>query len=172
MTAPYRVEKLATHHDRKSSSCGSQALDRYFRELVSQDAKRRLSNCFVAVDLSGVVAGYYTLASAGIVTADLPDKLLAKLPRYGSVPAALIGRLAISVAHHGKGLGAALIADAIDRTVASDAAVFAVLVDAKDASAKAFYQKLAFEELKSNPMSLFLPIATALAARAPGGGRT
>ena len=60
-----------------------------------------------------MIAGYYTLASASILLSDLPETLAKKLPRYPSVPAVRMGRLAVSDSFKGKGLGAALLADAL-----------------------------------------------------------
>ena len=69
-----------------------------------------MSACFVANDNVGQIAGYYTLASASILLSDLPETLAKKLPRYPSVPAVRMGRLAVSDSFKGKGLGAALLA--------------------------------------------------------------
>jgi len=71
------------------------ALDRYFGTQVSQDIKRRVAACFVALDQEGSIAGYYTLGSASVSLADLPAPLMKKLPRYPSFPAVRMGRLAV-----------------------------------------------------------------------------
>jgi len=63
VTGPFVVEPLGSSHNRRSFTCGVEPLDRYFREQVSQDIRRRLSNCFVAVDTPGEVARYYTLSA-------------------------------------------------------------------------------------------------------------
>jgi hypothetical protein len=81
------------------------ALDRYFGTQVSQDIKRRVAACFVALDQEGSIAGYYTLASASVSLADLPAPLMKKLPRYPSVPAVRMGRLAVARSCQGIGLG-------------------------------------------------------------------
>jgi ribosomal protein S18 acetylase RimI-like enzyme len=90
--------------------------------------------------------------------------LAKKLPRYPLVPAALIGRLAISTRHQGQKIGGALIIDAVLRASRADPAVFAILVEAKDERAAAFYEHLGFSRFASRPSSLFLPVATALQA--------
>ncbi|HEY8872715.1 MAG TPA: GNAT family N-acetyltransferase, partial [Stellaceae bacterium] len=95
MSESFTVESLRAQHDRTSFSCGVAALDRYFRELVSQDIRRRLSNCFVALDPAATVAGYYTFAATGVPLAELPADQMRRLPRYPSIPAGLIGRLAV-----------------------------------------------------------------------------
>jgi hypothetical protein len=68
----FRLEALISVHDRKGFSSGSLPLDSYFHERVTQDIKRRLSNCFVALDGSGVVAGFYTFAAASLPMMELP----------------------------------------------------------------------------------------------------
>ena len=134
------------------------------RELVGQDTKRRISNCFVALDASGVVAGYYTLAATSLPLTELPADLTKRLPRYPLVPAGLIGRLAVDLAFRGKGLGSALLVDAAVGAAHSDPAIFTLVVEAKDDSAVAFYERHGFRRFASKPDSLFLPIAAALHA--------
>ena len=107
--APFGIESLNAGHDRLSFRSGSDPLDRYFREQATQDVKRRVAACFVAVDDSRAIAGYYTLASAGILLADLPHELGKRLPRYPTVPAVRMGRLAVSQNFKGMGLGGALL---------------------------------------------------------------
>ncbi|MEO7036675.1 MAG: GNAT family N-acetyltransferase [Polyangiaceae bacterium] len=93
-----------------------------------------------------------------------------KLPRYPSLPAIRVGRLAIALSFQGKGLGGALLADAATRGLRAEAAAFAVLVDAKDDAAIAFYEHLGFQRLASQPQSLFLVLATAGRALAAAKG--
>ena len=92
----------------------------------------------------------------------LPEGLAKGLPRYPVVLAMLIGRLAVSVAHQGKGLGSALIADAVVRTDRFGIGAFALIVDAKDERAKAFYEATGFVSLPGQPPRLCIPIETAL----------
>lgn len=161
MAAPFRLEPLADH-DRTGFSCGEPALDRYFQTQVTQDARRRVSNCFVAVEAaSGQVAGYYTIAAASISLTDLPQEIAKRLPRYPSIPAARIGRLAIADRFKKRGLGAALLADAARRSMQSPPAVFALVVDAKNDDSVAFYEHHGFERFAGQPRTLFLPLATA-----------
>jgi len=164
VTIAATIEPLGPHHDRKSFSCGVEPLDRYLRELASQDAKRRISNCFVAVGQGGAIAGFYTFAAASIPIAELPPEQAKRLPRYPVLPAGLIGRLAVATAHKGQGLGGALITDAALRAARADPAIFAIVVDAKDETAAQFYEHLGFRRFMSRPGSLFVPIATVLQA--------
>ena len=146
MTAPFRVEVLGPGHARDGFSCGVTALDLYLVRHATQDIRRRVSACYVAVEISsGKIAGYYTLAAGGVPLTDLPETLSKKLPRYPSVPVARIGRLAVDQAFHGRKLGGALLADAAVRASRSEVAVFALVVDAKDDTAEAFYRHHGFE---------------------------
>ncbi|ARN80850.1 GNAT family N-acetyltransferase [Methylocystis bryophila] len=164
MTSRFRIEALTAAHDRKRFSCGVEPLDRYLRELASQDIKRRISNCFVALDESGVVAGYYTLAATSLPLNELPADVAKRLPRYPLAPAGLIGRLAVAEGFRGKKLGGALVMDAALRAARSDPAIFALVVDAKGNAAVAFYAHHGFRRFASRSDTLFLPLATALKA--------
>lgn len=162
MTFPFRLEPLGEEHDRSLFRCGDEALDRYFQVQVTQDIRRRIANCFVAVEaVSTQVSAYYTISAASIPLVDLPPGENKRLPRYPTVPAVRIGRLAVDQRFQGRGLGAALLADAASRTLRADAAAFTLLVDAKNDQAVAFYQRFGFRILASQPRTLFLPLATA-----------
>ena len=162
---PFRVVPLDTGHDRVLFNSSSEPLDRYFREQVTQDVRRRVAACFVALSEERRIAGFYTLASASLLLADLPVSLGKKLPRYPTVPAVRLGRLAVDQTFKGQGLGGVLLADAIDRAARSEIAAYAMLVDAKDESAAAFYQHHGFIPLPDTPLILFLPLATVLPSR-------
>ena len=155
----FSVAALDLSTDRSSFECGVEPLDRYFRTEVSQDIKRRVTACFAATDANGQTAGYYTLASASVLLADLPAALAKKLPRYPSVPAVRMGRLAVGQAYKGEGLGAALLADALRRAVKAEIAAYALLVDAKDDTAAKFYAHHGFIALPQRPLFLFMPLA-------------
>lgn len=161
----YRIASLDPEQDRAGFRCGTEALDRYFRERVTQDIRRRITSCFVALDKQDRIAGFYTLAATSVLLADLPEVIARKLPRYPSVPAVRMGRLAVDKSARGQGLGAALLADALSRTMESGIAAFALVVDAKDDEAAAFYRHHGFNLLANQPRTLFLPLATARAAR-------
>ena len=92
----FRVVPLDHGHDRGKFTSGFEPLDRYFRERVTQDIKRRVTACFVALSADGRIVGYYTLASASVFIGDLPAELTRKLPRYPSIPAVRMGRLAVT----------------------------------------------------------------------------
>jgi ribosomal protein S18 acetylase RimI-like enzyme len=162
MSSPFRLEALDAKHERSAFRCGEEALDRYFATQVTQDIRRRVANCFVAVEnASDAVAAWYTISSTGIPLVDLPPDEMKRLPRYPTVPAVRIGRLAVDQRFQGRGLGAALLADAAARTLRAGAASFTLLVDAKNDRAVEFYRRFGFRVLPSRPYTLYLPMATA-----------
>jgi len=157
--APFRVAPLDAAHDRTAFRSDSEPLNRYLREQVTQDIRRRVAACFVALS-DERIAGYYTLASASVLLADLPVSTGKKLPRYPTVPAVRMGRLAVDQAFKGQGLGGALLADALHRAARAEIAAFALMVDAKDEAAASFYRHHGFIALPDSALTLFLPLAT------------
>jgi ribosomal protein S18 acetylase RimI-like enzyme len=163
-------EPLGRSHDRSRFTCGESALDRWFRAQAGQDEKRNVTRVFVARDADGVapdaLVGFYTLSMFALAFEDLPDNMKRRLPKYPEVPAALIGRLARADSVRGQGIGELLLADAIQRIVAASktVAAFAIVVDAKDGRASAFYRSFGFVPFPSRPDRLFLLTETARAA--------
>lgn len=158
--ARFRISLLDATLDCSQFQSGSEPLDRYFQQQVTQDIRRRVTACFVALDQNNRVAGYYTLASASVPLTNLTNNLAKKLPRYPSIPTLRMGRLAVDQAIKGQGLGAALLADALDRAIHSEIAAYALVVGAKDDVAAAFYQHHGFVALPDTPLTLFLPLAS------------
>jgi GNAT superfamily N-acetyltransferase len=157
----YRIEPLAKAHDRSGFRCGVEALDSYFQRQASQDARKGAAAPFVLVDEAAeAVAGFYTLSASAIAVASLPESIARQLPRYPALPATLLGRLAVDARHRGKGYGEKLLLDALRRSFQHSAEIAStcVVVDAKDETAAAFYQKYDFIRLMDNPRALFLPM--------------
>ena len=159
MEEKLRVEPLGSGHDRSGFESGVEALDRYFRKQAGQDARKNMAAPFVLLLPDGTIAGYYTLSSTSVQLGELPEKTVRKLPRYPLVPATLLGRLAVDRRQQGKGYGRFLLADALYRAAQSEIASFAVIVDAKDESARRFYARESFLPLPDQPMKLFRPMA-------------
>ena len=158
-SAPFVIKALGKEA-RESFDCGSDPLNQYFKTRISQDVKRQLAGAFIAVEhASGRIAGFYTLSAAHVALGDLNEDWLRKLPRYPTVPAVLIGRLAIDTAFQGAGLGAALLADAVLRTLRSDIAAHMLMVDAKDDTAAAFYQHHGMRRAPDQTHRLFVPLS-------------
>jgi len=111
---------------------------------------------------SETVLGYYTLSSYGIDAGDLPANFSKTLPRYPLIPATLLGRLAVDRRHHGQGIGEFLLTDALHRALiqAAEIATAAVVVEAIDERAAAFYRHFGFVAFPSIPNRFFLPMKT------------
>ncbi|NCA87968.1 MAG: GNAT family N-acetyltransferase [Gammaproteobacteria bacterium] len=161
----FRLLPLNATHDREQFTSGSDPLDAYLQKQVSQDVRRRVTACFVALTNEQRIAGYYTLASASMLLSDLPPDIGRKLPRYPTVPAVCMGRLAVDQAFQGCGLGGALLADALYRSAHAEIAAYALIVDAKAETAVEFYRHHGFMVLPNSPMTLFLPLATVTPSR-------
>jgi GNAT superfamily N-acetyltransferase len=153
-----RVEPLGSAHDRSRFESGVEPLDRYFRTQAGQEARKNMAAPFVLVLPDGTIAGYYTLSSTAVQLGELPEQTIKKLPRYPLVPATLLGRLAVDRRQQGRGHGRFLLADALYRAARSEIASFAVIVDAKDESARRFYERESFLPFPDQPMKLFRPM--------------
>jgi len=155
------VEPLGRQHDRTAFYCGADALDRYLKQQARQDADKRVAAPFVAVNPPNTrVLGYYTLSASVVTLTDLPDELTRKLPRYPQLPVTLLGRLAVDQSARGQRLGEHLLLDALHRSLthADEIAAMAVVVDAKDENAAAFYRHYEFIPLQAQPRRLYVPM--------------
>lgn len=162
----FRFERVDAAHDRSSFECGVPALDRYFREKASQDLRRDLASVTVLLDVGeNRIAGYYTLSAFVVDPAGLPEDYARRVPRR-PLPATLLGRLAVDLRYRGRGFGGHLLLDAMRRMVraSADVAIAALVVDAKDASARSFYERYGFRRFADDELRLFLPLRVALAA--------
>ena len=148
-------------HDRAGFRCGEPALDDYLQRFAAQQSERGVSTVYVLVDDAQprVILGFYTLSAAQVDVVQLSAADRKKLPRY-PVPCFRMGRLACSADSQGQGLGKLLLGCAVDRCLQARKSVgaFALLVDAKHASAKAFYQHYGFSACVDSPMTLYLPL--------------
>lgn len=163
MSARFAIGPLDKRHRRSDFTCGNERIDRYFREAVTQDVRRNYAKCFVAREIAtDRVAGFYTLSSSNVPLTEVPEPLPAKLPRYPTVPAVLIGWLGRHADHRGLGLGEALLFDAVRTVATAPIGAHAVFAEAVDEKAAGFYSAYGFVRLARRPLTLFLPVATAL----------
>jgi GNAT superfamily N-acetyltransferase len=155
-TPPPRPVPLDKSHDLSAFSCGAAALDDYLRKHALQNHQNRSARTYVTTR-EGRVVGYYTLAAGSVRREDTPPRVVKGLGNY-PVPLILLARLAVDQTEQGKGLGAALLKDALLRAVqaADIVGCRAVLVHAKDEQAQAFYRKYGFEPSPINELHLFL----------------
>lgn len=116
---------------------------------------------YVAVDPAtpASILGFYTLSTSAIELISLPESQARKLPKH-PLPAALLGRLAVSRSRQRTGLGRLLLANAIRRTLAvsDQIGIYAILVDAIDEDARGFYHHYGFVSMQSQGHRLFLPL--------------
>ncbi len=158
----WRIEQLARGHAREGFDCGKSSLNDFLRGLVTQYEKRNLGRTYVATrEGDERVVGYHTLASGAIDAERLPVKQARKLPRH-ALPVVFLARLAVDRSVHGRGLDGLLLRDALLRSfdLSGKLGIHAVVVDALDAEASAFYERFGFVPLTDHELKLFLPIST------------
>jgi GNAT superfamily N-acetyltransferase len=154
------VAPLDGGHDRTLFDCGVPALNLYLRNYGLQNQKKGIVRNYVTTRAgSSVVVAYYSLVYAAIGQRRLPAKLVKGLGRY-DIPVMLLARLAVDHREQGKGLGRALLKDAILRTIqaAEIAGLKLLLVHAKDEAAGDSYRKHGFAQVVDDPLKLFLPV--------------
>lgn len=159
----YVIAHLEKKHNKQDFTCGIEDLDDYLKTQASQDMKKNVAITYVlTLEESEQVLGYYTLSSIGIVAGELPEDIVRKLPRYPVLPGILIGRLARDKKFHGKDLGLYLLMDALKRSldISNQLGSVAVVVDAKNEKAVAFYKGYGFIEFSDNNRRLFLSMGT------------
>ena len=156
------IEPLGKKHDRATFSCGVEALDAYLHKQAGQDARKHAAVTFVATPDGKTIAGYYTLSQYAIELDSVPEEVAKKLPKYPMVSTTLLGRLAVSTDFRGQRIGEALLMDALHRSLelSKQVASAGVMVDAKDASASAYYRRYGFLDLLTVERRLFLPMGT------------
>lgn len=154
---------LTAEHDHSMFDCGDAALNDWLQHRALKN-ESRFSRTYVVCENNHVVA-YFCISAGAVERTAAPGKVRRNAP--DTIPVSVIGRLAVSRNHVGKGLGADILSDALRRiAVASQSiGIGAVLVHAKDDAAKRFYMKCAeFIEYPEDSRTLFLPIETVVAA--------
>ena len=153
-----RICAFEKRFDRSSFDCGNDELTRYLKERVSQDKKRSLAACFVLVDDSDEIRGYYTLSAYGLLLIELPKDARKGLPHYPQLPATLLGRLAVDNRLRGKGWGSRLLSDALKRAWKNREGIgsWAVVTEAIDDQSVAFYRHFGFESVVDEEAKLFM----------------
>jgi predicted GNAT family N-acyltransferase len=161
----FRFEPLdKKKHDRAAFLCGQEPLDRYLKEHATQEIKKRVAAVYVLTPDGKTIAGYYTLSQYTVDAGELPAELVQRLhlPKYDKLPATLLGRLARSKQFKGWGLGELLLMGALKRALehSRNIASVAVVVDAIDENAHAFYRRYGFIDIPNHPNRLFIPMKT------------
>ena len=158
-------EPLLPGHIIDSFDCGDPALNDWLK-LRALKNESRFSRTYVVCDDDRVV-GYFCISAGAVEREAAPGRVRRNAPDM--VPVSVIGRLAVDVGYAGRGLGADLLSDALRRIALASQSIGigAVLVQAKDEQARAFYLACAeFIEYPAESRTLFLPIDTVVAALA------
>jgi GNAT superfamily N-acetyltransferase len=147
---------LLDSHDTSRFDCGKPALNDWLKHTALK-SEGRSARCYVAC-IRGSVVGYYCLAAGAVQHEDAPRTLRRNLPN--PTPVVIIGRLAVDKAYQQKGLGRALLKDALVRVTKASQLVGAraVLVHAVDQEAVPFYSRYNFRTFPHGNQTLFLPI--------------
>jgi len=158
----FTVEELdPKRHDRAGFECGVEPLNRYLKTLAVQHRAKGIATSFVLVDPAQPtrILGYYSLSAATLAFERLADSDRKGLPAY-PIPAVRIGRLASSISGRGTGIGELLLQNAVKRTLQARGTlgVCAIVVEAKDASAEAFYRRYGFRLCDVQSRQLYLPL--------------
>ena len=158
-------EPLTADHALGTFDSGVVSLDDWLRRRARQNQASGASRTFVACEAGGVV-GYYALAASAVAPDAAPGRFRRNMP--DPIPVVVLGRLAISRAHQGQGLGRALFQDAAQRVVhaADTVGIRGLLVHAISDQAKAFYLRLG---LVSSPLDAMTLMTTVTELRAAQG---
>jgi GNAT superfamily N-acetyltransferase len=150
------IEKLARHHVLEDFDCGEEALNRFLTRFafVSQQANAAQTYLGLADDR---VIGFYTLVVGEVSFDDAPERLKKGLARH-PVPLMLLARLAVSLTWQGRGAGAGLLKDAMQRTTqaADIGGIRALAAHAKNDTARSFYEHFGFISSPTDPLHLFV----------------
>ena len=150
------VEKLRRDHRLDAFDCGYPELNRWLEKHALQNQSSNATQTYVGV-VSGVVAGYYSLAVAQVEYTDAPERLQKGLARH-PIPIMLLACLAVHLDFQSKGIGRALLRDAVFRTLqaADIAGIRALAVHAKDEAARRYYESFDFVSSPTDPLHLFV----------------
>lgn len=160
MTAPpvSAPEHLTARHDVSAFDSGVPELDTWLKRRALQNEASGGSRTYV-VPAGGRVVGYYALATGAVAQHEATGKVRRNMPE--PIPVMVLGRLAVDREHQGRGLGSALLKDALLRTLnaASIAGIRAVLLHAISDDAKRFYENAGFSTSPVDPMTMMITLA-------------
>lgn len=158
---------LATRHQMGDFSCGVASLDDWLKRRARPNQVSGASRTYVVAE-GDTVVGYYCLASGALALNEAPPAMRRNMP--DPLPIAVLGRLAVDQSYQGRGLGVALLQDAVLRTLqAGDIlGIRGLLVHALSAEAQAFYQHHGFVASPTQPMTLILSLKRSSAMRTVG----
>jgi len=151
------VEKLGAVHNLEGFDCGSEVLNRFLGRFALANQQAGSARTYVVRRGRSRVVGYYSLSVGAVESAVAPRRVARGLARH-PIPVMLLARLAVDRPEQGRGLGRALLKDALLRTLQASeiAGIRAVLVHAKDEEVRAWYERFDFESSPTDPLHLFL----------------
>ena len=156
-------------HDRTAFSCGVEQVDNFFKKTANKLSKAGNSRVYVMTAPDGSVIGFYALNAHAVDYMDLPEKYARSRPAHGSIPAAFLSMIGVDQRYASQGFGGDLLVDALMRIArtSEDIGIAVVILDVLDDSnpdqlkrRKTLYAKYGFQSLPSNPLRMFLPVAT------------
>lgn len=163
MGLAWHEEPIGKHHDRTGFDCGEEALNEFLRRYARKSHERGGAKTFLAIgdSLDKAVLGFYSLSPASVEFARTPEVVKRGLARY-DVPAFRLARLAVNLRSQGQGLGGQLLLAAGRRCLAAAAEVggVALLIDAKNERAAAWYARYGAVPMIDAPLTLMLPLKT------------
>jgi GNAT superfamily N-acetyltransferase len=150
---------ISADHVLADFASGEDALDEWLKKRALRNHASGASRCFVVCE-GTIVVGYYSLSAGAISHEAAPKSMRRNMP--DPLPVLLLGRLAIDRRYHNRGLGSALLRDAMMRAVsiAGNAGVSAILLHAISEQAKRFYLSRGFRESPLQPMTLLMTLET------------
>jgi GNAT superfamily N-acetyltransferase len=150
-------EHLDAHHDIAAFDSGTPDLDLWLKRRALTNEALGASRTYV-VCASGRVVGFYALATGAVAHEAVTGRVRRNMP--DPIPVMVLARLAVDRAYQGRGLGRALLRDALLRTLqaAEIVGIRAVLVHALSPSAKQFYLQAGFTEAPLSPMTLLVTL--------------
>jgi len=162
-------EPLGAAHDFSGFSCGKPALDHWLKTRALANQQKGFTAVLVTHE-AGRVVGYYGLAPTGVLPSRVPRAIRTGQPP-DPVPCLLLGQLATDLGWSGRGIGTGLVRHALERCVAAAGLVGgrALMVNAVDAEAAAFWARRGFIASRDDPLILFRSIADIAAALASAG---
>jgi GNAT superfamily N-acetyltransferase len=151
------IERLKPAHVLDQFDCGTTSLTEWLRRFARTNHQSGSARTYVAHRRDNLVVGYHSLTAGSIARADAPERVVKGLPNQ-PIGVVLLARLAVDSRFHGKGLGKALLRDALERTAqaADTIGVRAMLVHAIDKTARQFYMYFNFEPSPADSLHLML----------------
>ena len=153
-------EPLSPQHQLEGFDCGNDGLNLWLQQRALANERKGVSRTVVICDDQGNgVIAYAALSAGAIVLAEVPGALRRNVP--DPLPVVVLGRLAVDRRHQGQGLGRALVADALKRSLAARRLIGAraLLVHAIDEAAATFYRSLGFRPSPLSSSTLMLQLS-------------